>query len=76
MSRFYFIHEDAQPYTRVSIETDVYSLDDVLREMECFLRGVGYHLEGRLDIVPWDNINQHTNLSTPADEIDSLEGRN
>ena len=54
MNRFYFVHESQEPYTRVSVETDVVTLDEVLREMECFLRGVGYHMDGKLEIVPWE----------------------
>jgi hypothetical protein len=55
MRRFYFIHETTEPYSRVSIESESLGLDEVLRDMECFLRGVGYHFDGKLEIVNWDD---------------------
>lgn len=74
MSRFYFIHEDQEPYTRVSVESDVVTLPEVLREMECFLRGVGYHFEGSLEIVNWEPPKQV--IEPSQDFLDHFENRN
>jgi len=54
MSRFYFVHEDPEPYSRVSVETDAFTLPEVLKHIENFLRGVGYYIDGNLEVVPWD----------------------
>jgi len=74
MSRFYFVHEESSPYTRVSIETDAVSLDDVLNEFENFLRGSGYHINGRLEVVDWE-VNKQ--IPEPSqDFLDHFEHRN
>ena len=74
MRRLYFIYEDQEPYTRVSVETDVVVLDDVLREMENFLCAVGYRFNGSLEIVDWDRGNPVPEPS--QDFLDHFEHRN
>ena len=74
MSRFYFIHEVQEPYSRVSIETDSVTLDEVLREMECFLRGVGYYFDGRLEIVSYEP--PKSVIEPSQDFLDHFENRN
>ena len=74
MRRMYFIYEDQEPYTRVSIETEAVVLDDVLREMENFLRGVGYHFNGRLEVVDWNA--GHSVPEPSQDFLDHFENRN
>jgi hypothetical protein len=74
MSRFYFIHEEQEPYTRVSVETDCVTLEEVLREMECFLRGVGYHFDGKLEIVDWEP--PRSVIEPSQDFLDHFENRN
>lgn len=74
MRRFYFIHEDQEPYSRVSIETESVTLDEVLRDMECFLRGVGYQFDGSLEIVNWEP--PKSVIEPSQDFLDHFENRN
>lgn len=50
----YFDFTDKRPGTKVSMEFDVESLDDILEEFAMFLRGCGYTIDGKLDVVPHD----------------------
>jgi len=48
----YFGLTDRQPGTKMNMEFEAESLDDVLEEFAMFLRGCGYLIDGRLDVVP------------------------
>jgi hypothetical protein len=45
---------DRRPGTKTTIEFESETLDDVLEEFAMFLRGCGYVIDGRLDVVPHD----------------------
>jgi len=52
MFRFEHVSEyPNQPKTIVNVNTDAVSLPEILGVMEDFLRGCGFHFDGRLDIV-------------------------
>jgi hypothetical protein len=74
MSRFYFVHEDTDPYSRVAVETDAVTLPDVLKQVENFLRGVGYYIDGRLEVVGWDPVEGLPEVS--QDFLDHFERQN
>jgi len=50
----YLSLSDKTPGTKTTIEFDGESLDDILEEFAMFLRGCGYTIDGRLDVVPHD----------------------
>jgi hypothetical protein len=55
MFRFEHVSEyNNQPKTIVNVNTDAVSLPEILGVMEDFLRGCGFHFDGRLDIVEED----------------------
>ena len=45
---------DRRPGTKINMEFESETLDDVLEEFAMFLRGCGYVIDGRLDVVPHD----------------------
>lgn len=45
---------DRHPGTKTTIEFESEHIDDVLEEFAMFLRGCGYVIDGKLDIVPHD----------------------
>jgi hypothetical protein len=45
---------DRRPGTKINMEFESETLDDVLEEFSMFLRGCGYVIDGRLDVVPHD----------------------
>lgn len=64
MSKFTFVcQEESMPFvhsiqSKRTVEFDAETLDDILNEFEMFLRGAGFHFEGRLDIVNEDDYTQ------------------
>jgi hypothetical protein len=50
MPKFTFIAEHASG-EKVTFETDKVHIHDVLEDFQMFLRGVGFHYTGTLDIV-------------------------
>jgi hypothetical protein len=71
MSKFTFIcQEESMPFVssveaKRTVEFRADGLNDILQEFECFLRGSGFYIDGRLDIVndEWSEI--------PEDEEDN-----
>jgi len=51
MTKFTFISEEPQDYSKVTFEFNAISLDTMLRRFESFLRGSGYTFDGYLEIV-------------------------
>lgn len=51
MTKFTFISEEPQDYSKVTFEFNAISLDTMLRQFESFLRGSGYTFDGYLEIV-------------------------
>lgn len=45
---------DRNPGTRIDMEFEGETLDDILEEFSMFLRGCGFVIDGRLDVVPHD----------------------
>jgi hypothetical protein len=45
---------DRRPGTKINMEFESEYIDDVLEEFAMFLRGCGYIIDGRLDVVPHD----------------------
>jgi len=45
---------DRRPGTKTIIEFESEHIDDVLEEFAMFLRGCGYVIDGKLDVVPHD----------------------
>ena len=45
---------DRRPGTKINMEFESETLEDVLEEFAMFLRGCGYVIDGRLDVVPHD----------------------
>ena len=45
---------DKRPGTKINFEFESETLEDVLEEFALFLRGCGYTIDGRLDVVPQD----------------------
>jgi hypothetical protein len=45
---------DRRPGTKINMEFESETLEDVLEEFSMFLRGCGYVIDGRLDVVPHD----------------------
>jgi hypothetical protein len=64
MSKFTFVcQEESMPFvhsiqSKRTVEFNAETLDDILNEFEMFLRGAGFHFEGRLDIVNEDEWNE------------------
>ena len=60
MSKFTFICEDeAMPWSpgitsKKTVEFNGDSLNDIVSEFEMFLKGCGFHFEGKLDLVDTD----------------------
>jgi hypothetical protein len=60
MSKFTFICEDeAMPWSpgitsKKTVEFNGDSLSDIVSEFEMFLKGCGFHFEGKLDLVDTD----------------------
>jgi len=50
----YFALTDKVPATKINMEFEAETLDDVLEEFARFLRGCGYTIDGRLDVVHHD----------------------
>lgn len=46
-----FTQYENQPRSLVTIKTDAVTLGEILPTMEDFLRGLGFHFNGHLDIV-------------------------
>jgi len=59
MSKYTLIcsHDDlyGNPTTKHTLEFKEDSLNDVLQNIELFLRGCGFYFNGNLDIVPYDD---------------------
>jgi hypothetical protein len=45
---------DRRPGTKINMEFESETLEDVLEEFAMFLRGCGYVIDGRLDVVSHD----------------------
>ena len=45
---------DRNPGTKINMVFEGESLDDILEEFSMFLRGCGFVIDGRLDVVPHD----------------------
>jgi hypothetical protein len=45
---------DRRPGTKINMEFEGETLDDILEEFSMFLRGCGFVIDGRLDVVPHD----------------------
>jgi hypothetical protein len=45
---------DRHPGTKINMEFEAEHIDNVLDEFAMFLRGCGYIIDGRLDVVPHD----------------------
>ena len=45
---------DRRPGTKINMEFESETLDDILEEFSMFLRGCGFVIDGRLDVVPHD----------------------
>ena len=45
---------DRRPGTKINIEFEGESLEDILEEFSMFLRGCGFVIDGTLDVVPHD----------------------
>ena len=64
MSKFTFIcQEESMPFvhsiqSKRTVEFNAETLDSILNEFEMFLRGAGFHFEGRLDFVNEDEWNE------------------
>jgi hypothetical protein len=64
MSKFTFIcQEESMPFvhsiqSKRTVEFNAETLDNILNEFEMFLRGAGFHFEGRLDFVNEDEWNE------------------
>jgi len=43
-----------QPGTKINMEFESESLEDILEEFAMFLRGCGFVIDGRLDVVSHD----------------------
>jgi hypothetical protein len=59
----YFGLTDRQPGTKINIQFEGESLDEILEEFAMFLRGCGFAINGTLDIVS-DEEFYGTNTST------------
>lgn len=60
MSKFTFTYEHKDIFservvTKLNMETDAESLNEVLEEFENFLRGAGYFIDGNIVVVPEDS---------------------
>jgi hypothetical protein len=56
MSKFTFVYQNLDIYSneltsKITTETNAKTLNEVLEEFECFLKGAGYHFNGKIDIV-------------------------
>jgi hypothetical protein len=73
MSKFTFVcQEESMPFVHTiqskrTVEFNAETLDDILNEFEMFLRGAGFHFEGRLDIVNEDDYIQ------PEEELETTQ---
>jgi hypothetical protein len=73
MSKFTFVcQEESMPFvhsiqSKRTVEFNAETLDDILNEFEMFLRGAGFHFEGRLDIVNEDDYIQ------PEEELETTQ---
>ena len=45
---------DRNPGTKINMVFEGETLDDILEEISMFLRGCGFVIDGRLDVVPHD----------------------
>ena len=56
MAKYTFICEEeyGTPAKR-TVEFEADSLNDILNEVEMFLRGAGFYFRGTLDVVPYDD---------------------
>ena len=50
----YFALTDRVPATKINMEFEAETLNDVLEEFVMFLRGCGYMIDGKLDVIPHD----------------------
>ena len=60
MSKFTFVYQNMDLYnnevtSKITTECNAVTLNEVLEEFECFLKGAGYHFEGKIDIVKEDD---------------------
>jgi hypothetical protein len=56
MNKFTFVYQNLDIYSneltsKITTETNAKTLNEVLEEFECFLKGAGYHFNGKIDIV-------------------------
>lgn len=56
MSKFTFVYQNIDLYSsevtsKITTETNADTLNEVLEEFECFLKGAGYVFDGRIDLV-------------------------
>lgn len=50
----YLSSSNTHPGTKINIEFESETLDDILEEFAMFLRGCGFVIDGTLDVVPHD----------------------
>jgi hypothetical protein len=43
---------DRRPGTKINMEFEGETLEDILEEFSMFLRGCGFVIDGRLDVIP------------------------
>lgn len=60
MSKFTFVYQNFDIYSneltsKITTETNAETLNEVLEEFECFLKGAGYYFDGKIDIVKEDD---------------------
>jgi hypothetical protein len=73
MSKFTFVcQEESMPFVHTiqskrTVEFNAETLNDILNEFEMFLRGAGFHFDGRLDIVNEDDYIQ------PEEELETTQ---
>lgn len=51
MPKFTFTGDYDEPFCRSTLQFDAEFIQDVIANFEMFLRGVGYHFDGHLEIV-------------------------
>ena len=77
MSKFTFVYENRNIFNdgldnKLTMESNVDSLNDVIEQFEMFLKGAGYVFDGRLDFVQ-DNDYPDFDDEEEYDDIESFE---
>lgn len=45
---------EGQPNTKITVETDAVTLEDILQTFEDFLQAAGFFIPGQLDFIPFE----------------------